>query len=115
MKINLLYLAIPAAILACVYIVRDLQGQSEQTFFGSAETEPALLHVEEDVLVQEVFTAVGSQVKQGDTLALLYRMELDRELAEIASDQRRISSDLVSSQELLRQERATIQAKAAAQ
>jgi hypothetical protein len=36
-------------------------------------------------------------------------------LADIASEQRRLSSDLVSSQELLRQERATIQAKAAAQ
>lgn len=115
MKINLLYLAIPAAIFACAYIVRDLQGRSEQTFFGSAETEPFLLHVDEDVMVREVFTAVGRQVNKGDTLALLYRMELDRELAEITSEQRRLSSDLVSSRELLKQERATIQAKAAAQ
>lgn len=115
MKINLLYLAIPAAILACAYIVRDLQGRSTQTFFGSAETEPLVLHVEEDVMVKEVFIAAGRQVRKGDTLALLYRMELDRELADIASEQRRLSSDLVSSQELLRQERATIQAKAAAQ
>lgn len=115
MKINLLYLAVPAAIFACAYIVRDLQGQSTQTFFGSAETEPLVLHIEEDVMVKEVLVAAGRQVRQGDTLALLYRMELDRELANIASDQSRLSSDLASSIELLRQERATIRAKAAAQ
>lgn len=115
MKINLLYLAIPAAVFACAYIVRDLQGRSEQTFFGSAETEPFVLHVEEDVMVREVFTAVGRQVQKGDTLALLYRTELDMELADITSGRRRLSSDLVASQELLRQERATIRAKAAAQ
>jgi len=115
MKINLLYLAVPAAILTCAYIVRDLQGQSTQTFFGSAETEPFVLHIEEDVMVKEVFIAAGRQVRQGDTLALLYRTELDRELADIVSEQRRRSSDLASSRESLRQERATIQAKAAAQ
>ncbi len=86
MKFNILYLLIPAAIYGCYHIINDLQGQSVQTFFGTAETEPQTLNFEHDVLVKDLRTVMGNQVKKGDTLAILYRSELDRTTIERLAD-----------------------------
>jgi multidrug resistance efflux pump len=79
MKINLLYVLIPLALGACYIIVTDLQSQSEFTFIGTAETEPISLNMDEDVIVQAVYVEAGAQVEKGDTLAMMYRTDLEWE------------------------------------
>ncbi|MEP7197942.1 MAG: hypothetical protein ABI851_15595 [Saprospiraceae bacterium] len=79
MKFNFLYLIIPAAILACLYIFKDLQGQSEYSFFGTAESDPRVLNLDVDVTVDQILVTAGTYVRIGDTLAILNRMEYDRD------------------------------------
>lgn len=86
MKFNILYLLVPAALLGCYWIINDLQGQSVHTFFGTAETEPQTLNYEHAVLVQDLRVQTGNQVKMGDTLAVLYRSELDKTTIERLAD-----------------------------
>jgi multidrug resistance efflux pump len=86
MKFNILYILIPAAIYGCYHIINDLQGQSVQTFYGTAETEPQTLNFEHAVLVKDLRTLMGNQVKKGDTLAILYRSELDKTTIERLAD-----------------------------
>ena len=82
MKFNILYIIIPLTIGACIYIVRDLMGQSEKTFFATAESEARTLNFEHSVMLQELRIVAGQAVKKGDTLAILFRSELDRNLTE---------------------------------
>lgn len=114
MRINLLYLLVPVAVGACVYIVNHLQGQSEHTFFGTAETEPMVLSMHEDVLVRAVFVGIGSQVQKGDTLAVMHRVDLDREALANESAYRQQEMGHSTRLELLASERETIRAQAEA-
>jgi multidrug resistance efflux pump len=93
MKINLLYLLLPAAAYACYWIVGDLQGQSGQSFFATAESESRLLNYEHDVLVQSVRVEMGQQVKIGDTLAVLFRSELDKTTTARLADINQIETE----------------------
>lgn len=95
-RLNILYLMIPLAILACLWIARDFQAQGGNTFFGIAETEPRLINFDHDIAVKKIQVAPGDRVQAGDTLAVLYRAELVentfRRLGEIdltASERRR--------------------------
>lgn len=112
MKINLLFLLVPMAVAACLYIVHRIQGQSEHTFFGTAETEPAILHVAENVLVREVFAAAGEQVRQGDTLALMYRADLEQEALANQSEFAQVEAGHLARLELIARERETVMAQA---
>ncbi len=114
MKINLLYLLIPAAILSCYWIVYDLQGQSEHTFFGTAESEPQTINFEHDVLVQDVKVVMGNQVKKGDTLAILYRSELDKTIIDRLADINQVEVEKNAKSETLSKERDVITARQAA-
>jgi multidrug resistance efflux pump len=78
MKINLFYLLVPAALAFCYFIVRDLQGQSVHSFFGTAETEPTLLSIDYDCKAAQVLVKIGDEVKAGDTLAIMFRSEIDQ-------------------------------------
>ncbi len=112
MKINLLFLVVPLAIALCVYIVLDLQGQSEQTFFGTAETEPVVLNMQEDVLALKVFVETGMQVQKGDTLAVMYRSDIELEALANESAYRLQHLTHQTRLELLARERETIKAQA---
>lgn len=79
MRINLLYLIIPLALLGAWYIVRDLKGQGEVNFFGTAESDPRSINLDVDLVVKKLFVASGQFVKSGDTLLIAYRKELDRD------------------------------------
>lgn len=114
MKINLLYILIPAAIVGCYWIVNDLQGQSEHTFFGTAESEPQTINFEHDVLVQDVRVVVGSQVKKGDTLAILYRSELDKTTVDRLADINQVEVEKNAKTETLNKERDVLSARQAA-
>ncbi len=82
MKFNILYLLFPAALLGCIWIARDFQGQSTNSFFGIAETEPQTLNFDHDIAVQELRVKPGDLIKKGDTLAIFTRAELDKTEAE---------------------------------
>jgi multidrug resistance efflux pump len=114
MKINLLYLLLPAAILGCYWIVNDLQGQSVHTFFGTAETEPQTLNFEHAVLLQDVKVLTGDYVKKGDTLATLYRSELDKTTIEKLADINQLDVERNAKSETLNKDRDVLQAKLAA-
>lgn len=115
MKVNLLYLLLPAAIFGCYWIVTDFQGQSTHTFFGTAETEPQTLNFEHAVLVQDVKVITGDYVKKGDTLATLYRSELDKTTIERLADINQIEVERNAKSETLNKDREVLKARHAAQ
>jgi multidrug resistance efflux pump len=78
MKFNTLYFLFLGALLACFWIARDFQGQSENSFFGIAETEGRTLNFDRDIAVQKRLVQVGDWVKKGDTLAIFSRADLER-------------------------------------
>jgi hypothetical protein len=55
------------------FLIRGIEGQSHNTFFGAAETEGQTLNSEYDMVVKELKIKVGQQIKVGDTLALFTR------------------------------------------
>jgi hypothetical protein len=57
------------------FLIRGIEGQSHNTFFGAAETEGQTLNSEFDVVVKELKIKVGQQIKVGDTLALFMRAD----------------------------------------
>jgi biotin carboxyl carrier protein len=59
------------------FLIRGIEGQSHNTFFGAAETEGQTLNSEYDVVVKELKIKVGQQIKMGDTLALFMRADYD--------------------------------------
>lgn len=87
MKINVLYIFWLAALCLLIYLGKHLYEQSSNQLFGIAETEGQILKTEHDVFIQKNFAKVGKQVKQGDTLLILYRSDIDertiRKLSEI--------------------------------
>ena len=112
MRINLLYVILPLAIGTCYYIVSDLRDQGELTFFGTAETEPTLLNMDQDVLVREVRVKTGNQIKQGDTLAILYRAELEREILANKAAIREEDVSLLGRLGIIQKERESTMARA---
>jgi multidrug resistance efflux pump len=115
MKINLLYLLLPLAAYGCYWIMTDLQGQSGQTFFATAESESRMLTYEHPVLVQSLRAEMGQQVKAGDTLAILFRSELDRSAAQRLADMTQIEAERTAKNTLFDQEKGVLLAKKAAQ
>jgi multidrug resistance efflux pump len=111
MKINLLYLLIPAAAFGCYWIMTDLQGQSVHTFFGTAETEPQTLNFEHDVMVQDVKVLTGDYIKKGDTLATLYRSVLDKTTVERLGNINQIEVERSTKIENLNKDRAVLLAQ----
>ncbi len=79
MKFNLLYLIIPIAVLGAWFIVRDLKGQGEFAFFGTAETDPYNLNLESDIVIRKLNVSAGVYVEKGDTLVIAYQRKLDED------------------------------------
>jgi hypothetical protein len=111
MKFNFLYILIPLAIWGCYYIVQDLQGQSSYIFFGTAESEPQMMNFEHAVLVRDCRIKVGNYIKKGDTLAILYRSELDKTTVERLADMNQIEVEQKAKSELLSKDRDLVIAK----
>jgi multidrug resistance efflux pump len=110
MKFNILFLLFPAALAACIWIARDFQGQSGNTFFGMAETEPQTLNFDHDIAVQELRVKTGDLVKKGDTLAIFTRADLDKTEAERRSDIARTETERAAEHTVLEKEKALINA-----
>ena len=111
MKINLLYILIPAALFGCYWIAKDLQSQSTVSFFGTAETEPQTLNFEHAVLVQDIRVVSGNQVKKGDTLAIFYRSELDKTTVEKLADINQLEVEKNAKNETLNKDKDVLLAR----
>ncbi len=104
MKINLLYLLIPAALAGCYFIIRDLQGQSVYSFFGTAETEPVTISNDYDGRVAKLNVKIGSEVNAGDTLLIMHRTEIARNSFLLSSDINATATELNAHTTRLRNE-----------
>jgi multidrug resistance efflux pump len=101
LKFNALYLLIPVALGACYLIVQDLQGQSAHSFVGTAETEPTVISLDQDVEVARVYVQTGAQVRAGDTLAILMRREIELEDLKLDAEIRQDAVELGGKKALL--------------
>lgn len=104
MKINILYIIWIAALLLSAWIVRDFMGQSEQTFFATAETEPRLLNVAYTALIHDIRVEIGKQVKKGDTLAILSNTDFDKISAEKNMQIQQYETEKSSKDEILKKD-----------
>lgn len=118
MKFNLLYPLLLVAVLGCLWIVYDLQGQSSNTFFGTAETESQSINMEYTALIERMYVRIGQQVKRGDTLAVVSRSELDRnssdnslEIVQLTTERNADKAILQRDRELLKASYATKQSE----
>ena len=74
-RFNILHILWIALLPLTWFLLRGIEGQSHNTFFGAAETEGQTLNSEYDVVVKELKIKVGQQIKVGDTLALFMRAD----------------------------------------
>ncbi len=111
MRFNILYILFPAALAVCYWIARDFKGQSANSFFGIAETEPQMLNFDHDVAVREVFVKVGDLVGKGDTLAIFYRAELDRSEVAQAGELFKTETERAAEYGILEKEKALVRAR----
>lgn len=115
MRINFLYLLMVAAAIACYQIVLRLRSQGDHTFFGSAETESCPVNVDFPALVQRVWVRPGLQVRRGDTLAVLFRAELNQKSQEYLLEMERLDAEQTTKVKLLAKERDLALAQQSAQ
>lgn len=111
MKFNLLYPLLLVALLGCLWIVFDLQGQSSNTFFGTAESESHSINMEYTALVERLFVRIGQQVKKGDTLAIVSRSELDRSTSDNIMEINQLRTEHKAQKSLLEKDRDLLKAQ----
>lgn len=111
MKFNILYLLFPAALAACYWIALDFQGQSTNSFFGIAETEPQMLNFDHDIAVREVRVRVGDLVKKGDTLAIFTRADLDKAETEQRGEIRQTEAERTGEHDIFEKEKRYVAAR----
>lgn len=103
-KINLLYVFWILALLIFIWIMRNLNTQGSRTIFGIAITESYSLNVEYATIVNERRVQSGDRVKKGDTLLILHRSEMDRDLEDRLASINLLEVERDSKNELLNKE-----------
>ncbi len=81
-RINLLYVFWFVAFLLCLLIVNNLTTQGNRTIFGIAFTESYSMNVEYATVVTQRLVQPGDRVKKGDTLLILHRDEIDKNMTD---------------------------------
>ncbi|GAB4498687.1 MAG: hypothetical protein OHK0019_34410 [Saprospiraceae bacterium] len=114
-KIFFLAILFASVLASAVWIMGDLQNQSTLTFFGTAETDSRTISLEFPVVVQRILVQPGSRVEQGDTLAVMYRTEFDREASEYLGEMKKASAELLAENKSLEREHEELMAKFATQ
>lgn len=114
-KLLFLFLLFACVLTGAVWIMNDLQSQSTQTFFGTAETDSRVVNLEFPGVVQQVFVEPGAKVRQGDTLAVLVRTEFDREALEFTGEMKQIAAELDAENRALDREQEELLDKYATQ
>lgn len=114
MKINFLYVVWLIALLMCFVIVYQFAGQTQHTFFGTAESEGQILNYEHSVLVEKIYVHTGDQVKQGDTLAVFMRSDLDRTASDKTNEIKQYEVEKTTKRHTIQREIDVLRAKRAA-
>ena len=114
MKINFLYVVWLIALLMCFVIVYQFAGQTQHTFFGTAESEGQILNYEHSVLVEKIYVHTGDQVKQGDTLAVFMRSDLDRTASDKTNEIKQYEVEKTTKSNTIQREIDVLRAKRAA-
>lgn len=94
-----------------IWIMSDLQNRSANTFFGTAETDSRIINLEFPVVVQQLRVQPGVQVRQGDTLAVMYRAQFDRETSERDGEISEFSTELEAKNSAIDKELDILHAK----
>jgi multidrug resistance efflux pump len=110
-KLNALYILFPIAIFLCYKIGTNLGNRVEYEFFGTAESDPVIINFDHDVLIKHCGITIGQEVHKGDTLAILYRSTLDKNINQTIQEikQLQIEADVKTS--LLHKEAELIKQK----
>lgn len=114
MKINFLYIVWLIALITCFVIVYKFSGQTQHTFFGTAESEGQILNYEHPVLVEKIYVHTGDQVKQGDTLAVFMRSDLDRTASDKSNEIKQYEVEKTTKSNTIQREIDVLRAKRAA-
>lgn len=103
-KINLLYVFWVLALLIFFMIMRNLNTQGSRTIFGIAFSESYSLNVEYATIVTDRRVQTGDRVKKGDTLLILHRSEMERDLEDRLASINLLEVERDSKNELLNKE-----------
>ena len=114
MKFNFLYIVWLVALIMCFVIVYKFAGQSQHTFFGTAESEGQIMNYEYSVLVEKIYIQTGDQVKQGDTLAVFLRSDLDRTASDKNNEIKQYEVEKITKSNTIQREIDVLRAKRAA-
>jgi multidrug resistance efflux pump len=110
-KIDPLHVLWSGAALCSVWIVSTFMIQSEDTFFGSAESEGQTMSFEHPVFIEKVYVQVGNQVKKGDTLAVCLRSDLDKNAVDKSGEIRQFEIEKETKSASIQQELSILKAR----
>jgi multidrug resistance efflux pump len=110
-KINPLYVLWAFASLCSIWIASSFIGHTEDTFFGSAETEGQVVSLEHPVFVEKVYVQVGNQVKKGDTLAVCLRSDLYKSAVDKTSEIKQFEIEKITKSGAIQQEISILKAR----
>jgi multidrug resistance efflux pump len=110
-KIDPLHLLWSGAALSSLWIVSTFMIQSEDTFFGSAESEGQTMSFEHPVFIEKVYVQVGNQVKKGDTLAVCLRSDLDKNAVDKSGEIRQFEIEKETKSASIQQELSILKAR----
>jgi multidrug resistance efflux pump len=113
-KINPLYILWFLAVCVGGWIAATFMVQSEDTFFGSAETEGQSLSFEHPVVIEKVYVQVGNKVQKGDTLAVCLRSDLDKTAVDKSSEIKQFTIEKQTKSAAIQQEVGVLKAHKAA-
>jgi multidrug resistance efflux pump len=110
-KTNPLLILWLAAAACSIWVASTFFLQSEDTFFGSAETEGQTLSFEHPVLIEKVFVQVGNQVRKGDTLAVCLRSDLDKSAVDKSGEIKQFTIEKQTKSAAIKQELDVLKAR----
>ena len=110
-KVNPLYVLWFLAVCCSMWIASAFIVHTEDTFFGSAESEGQTLSFEHPVLVERVYVQTGNQVRKGDTLAVCLRSDLDKNAVDKSSEIKQFEIEKQSKSASLQQEVSVLKAR----
>lgn len=82
-KFNVLYVFWFAALVIFIWLLSNLKTQVTKSIFGTATTQVYSMNVEYAAVVKEKRVLQGDRVKKGDTLLILLRTEMDKNISEM--------------------------------
>ncbi len=103
-RINLLYIFWILAFIFCLWIMNNLRTQGNRTIFGIAFTESHSINVEYATTVTQRMVQPGDRVKKGDTLLVLRRDEINKNITDRLASMNLLEVERISKNQILDKE-----------